>query len=196
MTTKTSRARGRPRRLDPETGVETAQALFHARGFDAVTVADLTGAMDINPPSFYAAFGSKAALFERVLGRYAKTDALPLAAMLGDDRPIAATLALVLAETARRYTADPTAPGCMVLEAMRCDDDAARAMAEDAGAATFAAVHRFIARCHPAEAAWLTDYVAATMAGMSAAARAGWSRERLLAVAELAGRAIRVVLPA
>lgn len=63
MTTKHSRTPGRPRQFDPEQAIETAQHLFHSRGYDAVSVADLTKAFGINPPSFYAAFGSKLGLY-------------------------------------------------------------------------------------------------------------------------------------
>ncbi len=55
-TTKQGRTPGRPRQFDAEQAIETAQRLFHARGYDAVSVADLTQAFGINPPSFYAAF--------------------------------------------------------------------------------------------------------------------------------------------
>lgn len=44
MTTKHSRTPGRPRQFDPEQAIETAQHLFHSRGYDAVSVADLTKA--------------------------------------------------------------------------------------------------------------------------------------------------------
>ena len=47
----------------------TAQQLFHERGYDAVSVADVTDALGINPPSFYAAFGSKDALVQEVFRR-------------------------------------------------------------------------------------------------------------------------------
>ncbi len=76
MTTKHSRTPGRPRQFDPEQAIETAQHLFHSRGYDAVSVADLTKAFGINPPSFYAAFGSKLGLYTRVLKRYRMTDAM------------------------------------------------------------------------------------------------------------------------
>ncbi|RYH08486.1 MAG: TetR family transcriptional regulator, partial [Alphaproteobacteria bacterium] len=48
MTTNSSRLRGRPRGFDPEQAVATAQRLFHARGYDAVSIADLTAALGIN----------------------------------------------------------------------------------------------------------------------------------------------------
>ncbi len=77
-TTKQGRTPGRPRQFDAEQAIETAQRLFHARGYDAVSVADLTQAFGINPPSFYAAFGSKLGLYTRVLQRYSQTGAIPI----------------------------------------------------------------------------------------------------------------------
>ena len=77
MTTEISKPRGRPRRFDPVEALAIAQQLFHAKGYDAVSVADLTKALGINPPSFYAAFGSKAALYSRILDRYAVSGAIP-----------------------------------------------------------------------------------------------------------------------
>ena len=64
--------------FDREQGVEIAKALFHARGYDAVSIADLTHALEINPPSLYAAYGSKFALFERTLRSYRSTDFLQI----------------------------------------------------------------------------------------------------------------------
>ncbi|STT79561.1 TetR family transcriptional regulator [Klebsiella pneumoniae] len=115
-TTKQGRTPGRPRQFDAEQAIETAQRLFHARGYDAVSVADLTQAFGINPPSFYAAFGSKLGLYTRVLQRYSQTGAIPIDALLRDDQPVAASLIAVLQEAARRYVADPAAAGCLVLE--------------------------------------------------------------------------------
>ena len=78
--------------FDREQGIAIAQALFHQRGFDAVSLADLTEAMNIKPPSFYAAYGSKAELFERAMHRYAGENALPVDKLLAPDRPPAEAL--------------------------------------------------------------------------------------------------------
>lgn len=51
-TTKQGRTPGRPRQFNAEQAIETAQRLFHARGYDAVSVADLTQAFGINPQAF------------------------------------------------------------------------------------------------------------------------------------------------
>src|SRR5689334_22879157 len=67
------RPRGRPRSFDRERALDVALRAFWQRGFDAVSVADLTVAMGITPPSLYAAFGDKKALFREVVDRYQET---------------------------------------------------------------------------------------------------------------------------
>ena len=195
MTTNTSPTRGRPRRFNPDDAVATAQRLFHAKGYDAVSVADLTRALGINPPSFYAAFGSKAGLYARILDRYAVTDAIPLMEILGVDRPLAASLAEVLEHAARSYAVDATATGCMVLEGTRCNDPEARDAARGFHLVAQEVIRNSIAERYPLEADRLADFVCTTMAGMSASARHGQSLERLLATAKLAGLALAQALP-
>ena len=66
-----SQGRGRPRGFDPDKALEQAMRLFWRKGYEATSVSDLTGAMGINRPSLYAAFGNKESLFRRALDRYA-----------------------------------------------------------------------------------------------------------------------------
>ncbi|KTE16772.1 TetR/AcrR family transcriptional regulator [Sphingopyxis sp. H115] len=196
MTTNKSRTRGRPRRFDPEAAVATAQRLFHARGYDAVSVADVTDALGINPPSFYAAFGSKVGLYQRVLDHWTDTEAIPLADILRADVPVATALAAMLEDAARRYASDPAAGGCLVLEGTRCTDDGAReaALTLNLGAESF--IRDYIAARHPEAAEEAADFVSTTMSGLSAKARAGYDLPRLLATARLAGRVLAQILPA
>lgn len=196
MTTDKSRVRGRPRRFDPEEAIATAQHLFHAHGYDAVSVADVTKALGINPPSFYAAFGNKAGLYARILDRWAETGAVPLAEILRPDRPVAEALRDLLEEAARRYASDPEAPGCLVLEGTRCNDPDARDAARAFNIAAEDMIRDYIAARHPQEAAALADFVSTTMSGLSAKARHGHDLEQLLATARLAGLAIAQALPA
>nr|WP_325262958.1 TetR/AcrR family transcriptional regulator [uncultured Rhizobium sp.] len=188
MTTYIPRTRGRPRRFDADQGVEIAQKLFHARGYDAVGVADVTQALGINPPSFYAAFGNKAGLYARVLERYSLTAAIPLADILRPDRPVAECLAAVLEDACRRYAADPATAGCLVLEGTHCDDPEARAATRALQAAAEDVICGFIAARHPEKAESVTDFVSTTMTGLSAKARSGLELDRLMAIARLAGR--------
>lgn len=194
--TKKSRGRGRPRRFDPGEAVATAQQLFHARGYDALGVAEITAALGINPPSFYAAFGSKAGLYAKVLERYSETRAIPLVALLRPDRPVAECLSAVLEEAARRYAAEPGAAGCLVLENVRCEDEEARAAARMCHVAAQDTIRAYIAARHPNVAAPVTDFVCATMAGLSARARDGVGRDRLIATARFAAQALLQALPA
>ncbi|MBP0446447.1 TetR/AcrR family transcriptional regulator [Roseomonas sp. SSH11] len=190
------RPRGRPRRFDPEEALATAQRLFHAHGYDAVSVADLTQALGINPPSFYAAFGSKAGLYARILCRYSAAEGVPLAEILRPGRPVAEALAAVLEEAARRYAADPAAAGCLAIEGARCNDPEAREAARALTAAGEDTIRRYVAEHHPADAERLADFVVTLMAGLSTMAREGHGLDRLLATARLAGQAIAQALPA
>ena len=190
------RTRGRPRRFDPDKAVATAQRLFHARGYDAVSVADLTQAIGINPPSFYAAFGSKAGLYSRILDRYAGKGASPLLDLLNADRSVAGCLKAVLEEAARRYAADPDAAGCLVIEGTRCCDREAREAAGAFLAAAEEAICRFVAARYPDQAEYVTDYMSTFMAGLSASARNGHDLERLLTTARFAGISLEQMVPA
>jgi len=194
-TTKQSRPRGRPRRFDPEEALATAQQLFHAKGYDALSVVDITTALGINPPSFYAAYGSKAGLYARILDHYAETGAIPLQRILRPDRPLAESLAELLVEAAKAYAGNPATSGCLVLEGTRSNDPDARAAACVFHVSAQEAIRDFIAKRNPRDADRLADFVSTTMAGMSASARHGQSLDRLLATARIAAMALAHCIP-
>ena len=60
----------RPREFDTDQALDRALTAFWAQGYDGTSIAELTEAMGITPSSLYAAFGSKAELFEAVTDRY------------------------------------------------------------------------------------------------------------------------------
>src|SRR6185503_6562706 len=64
---------GRPRAFDMDQALDQALHVFWEKGYDGASIADLTEAMGINPPSLYAAFGNKEALFRLALQRYEAT---------------------------------------------------------------------------------------------------------------------------
>lgn len=176
--------------FDREQGIAIAQALFHQRGFDAVSLSDLTEAMDIKPPSFYAAYGSKAQLFDRAMHRYAGENALPMDTLLASDLPPAEALASLLVAAAKHYARDNTLRGCLITEGMRADDPIARNMAEKLGEAGIHTIRRYLDQICPEAAKVVTDYLLITLRGLSAAACSGMSRKRLIEVARLAGKMI------
>jgi TetR/AcrR family transcriptional regulator, repressor for divergent bdcA len=195
MTTNKLRGRGRPRNFDPTEAIASARVLFHARGYDAVSVSDITKLLGINPPSFYAAFGSKVSLFKRVLDHWAGAGAIPMESILRPDRPVAMSLAILLEEAARHYAADPSAAGCLVLENTRCDDKEARDAALAFNLAAEDAIRQYVALRHPENADCVADFVSMTMSGLSAKARNGHGLAQLLASARLAAIALKDVLP-
>ena len=61
---------GRPREFDVDQALDQALEVFWRNGYEGASVAELTQAMGISPPSLYAAFGNKEGLFRKVLDRY------------------------------------------------------------------------------------------------------------------------------
>ncbi|MGN6669839.1 MAG: TetR/AcrR family transcriptional regulator [Trinickia sp.] len=187
--------RGRPRALDPETALAIGQKMFHAAGYDAVGLSALTNALGVTPPSFYTAFGSKAAFFEGVLERYARTE-LALADILRTGRPPAEALAELVERAARTYAHDPERTGCLVLEAARGHGESESAvLARRIAERRRAQIREFVERTHPRRAGIVTDYVSTVMSGLSGSAREGMSEARLVKVARAAGEGLASLLP-
>src|SRR6266581_4661551 len=68
-------AMGRPRAFDADAALDEAMEVFWRHGYEGATIAQLTEAMGINPPSLYAAFGNKEGLFRKVVDRYVERHA-------------------------------------------------------------------------------------------------------------------------
>ena len=189
------RPRGRPRAFCEAAALDVAEALFAEHGYEAVSVAQLCAAMGIRPPSFYAAFGSKAECFARVVEAYAagRGGAVLRDAMSAYDDPRDGVPALLLA-AADAYAEGSL--GCLVMEASRgTQEDAAADACADARAATRGAIAAYVspATDAPGEVAGL---VAIALTGLSGAAKQGADREALRAFARLAGQGIAARLTA
>ena len=66
------RGKGRPRTFDRDMALTRALDVFWRRGYEPASVSELCTAMEINPPSLYAAFGNKAKLFLEAVNHYEK----------------------------------------------------------------------------------------------------------------------------
>ena len=107
--------RGRPRGFDRDAALRRAMELFWRRGFEGVSMADLTAAMGIAAPSLYAAFGSKEALFREAIALYRATDGAATRRALDCQRTARAAVEAMLRDNADAFT-DPALPnGCFVI---------------------------------------------------------------------------------
>ncbi|AVJ15707.1 TetR family transcriptional regulator [Serratia sp. MYb239] len=61
---------GRPASFNREVALKQAMDIFWSKGYIGTQLVDLTTAMKINPPSFYAAFGSKKQAFYEAVELY------------------------------------------------------------------------------------------------------------------------------
>lgn len=180
------RGRGRPRRFDPQAARIAARAQFLVRGYDRVTLNDLTAAMGINPPSFYAAFGNKALLFARIAEEYAQDWQQEMRIALNQGRTLDEALAGVLQLAAARFApAQGSARGgCLILEAANnCSDALVAALIRKLRLGIAACIYRGAATHDPEQAAFATDWTMAILSGLSAMAREGTAAERLRAIA-------------
>lgn len=166
--------------------------LFHAKGYDAVGVAELGQALGINPPSFYAAFGSKAGLFRLALDRYFASEANIFARAREKGGSVLEVIERTLADAARIYPMRDGVAGCLVLDGARNSvDPEVRAITAEVKEASRVAVRDFIATAHPKKADDLATLVIIALNGMSASARDGMGEADLRRFAEAAARAFR-----
>ncbi len=190
ITPQATARRGRPRGFDRQEALAKAQDLFHAKGYDALSVADLTHALGINPPSFYAAFGSKLELYDEVLRRYERTEGLDVDTALAPGTPLSDGVARLLRYAADAY-ASGSACGCMVIEAARgTADSAAGEKARERMEASRSYIHQRILGLDAGNADLASDYVMMSLAGLSASARNGMPTARLHVMAAIAAEGL------
>ncbi|MEL6522979.1 MAG: TetR/AcrR family transcriptional regulator [Pseudomonadota bacterium] len=80
--------------FDRDDVIDRARALFWRRGWAGTSLKDLEETLKIKPGSFYAAFGSKDALFALALDRYADDSLGNLRRLAAEHGPIGALQAL------------------------------------------------------------------------------------------------------
>lgn len=186
---------GRPLSFDPEAVIAPAMLLFWRHGFEATSLAQLTQAMGVTPPSIYAAYGDKKGLFRAAVRRYLTQPLSPIEVIA--QAPTAEAAARTLIEGAAvTYTGTDTPPGCLLASsaiAVSADADDVRE--------ELAAIRREIETALGAKIAVdieagklsaatdpnvLAAFVMTVIQGFATLARDGASRDRLRQVAELA----------
>jgi AcrR family transcriptional regulator len=185
-------AMGRPRGFDADQALDEAMEVFWRHGYEGATIAQLTDAMGINPPSLYAAFGSKEGLLKAALDRYSTRRAAVM------EEIVAAPTAREVAErylmrTADSHTDPANPPGCLLVQGgLACGVGSENVPFELAAhrAQTEAQLRdRFVQAkaegdlTSTADAAALARYLSAVTAGMGVMASSGADREELRQVA-------------
>ena len=115
------RTRGRPRAFDRDHAVLSAARLFWRRGYSGTSTRALTEALGLSTSSLYAAFGSKAGLFEETVRTYAERyrEIYQQAVAEPDIRTV---LERVLTDSVHEFTQPSDAhPGCLVSSAVMTD---------------------------------------------------------------------------
>lgn len=188
------KSRGRPRTFDRETALDAAVDMFWRHGYEGTSIADLTAAMGVTPPTLYAAFGSKEDLYREALGRYLERSERERGT--SGDASAYAMIEHYLRAAADRFT-DPGHPrGCMVSTAsLYCaaENEAARSAAAALRTLAFEAA---VAACERAkstgellpatDAVALARFYSAIAQGMSVQAVDGATAAELHAVVDLA----------
>ena len=190
--------RGRPLSFDREAALDKAMHVFWERGYEAASVADLTSAMGITPPSLYTAFGDKEHLFLEAIEAYGKGPGGFGARALAEEPTARQAVQRLLEEGALELTRECQPHGCMmVMAATNCSIAAEHIQAALAKrrALGVKSMEDRIQRGIDAgelpretDAAALANFYAMVYQGMSMQAKDGASRKSLLASVTMAMR--------
>jgi AcrR family transcriptional regulator len=192
-------AMGRPREFDAGSALDQAMEVFWRHGYEGATIAQLTDAMGINPPSLYAAFGNKEGLLKAALDRYAAKRAAWMDEVLGAStaRDVAERMLMGIAET---QTDPANPPGCLLVQGgLACGTGsenvpfelaARRALTEDQIRERFIKAKREGDLKETADPVALARYLSAVSVGMGVMASSGADREALRQVAAVSVEAI------
>jgi len=190
---------GRPRAFDRDTALDQAMEVFWRHGYEGATIAQLTDAMGINPPSLYAAFGSKEALLKAALDRYTLRREAWMEEVLSAPTAREVTSRMLMG-VAERQTDPSNPPGCLLVQGgLACGSGSANVPFELAArrAQTEEQLRHRFERAKDegdlaagADPAALARYVSAVITGMSVMASSGADREALAQVAAVAIRSV------
>jgi AcrR family transcriptional regulator len=191
-------AMGRPRAFDAGKALDEAMEVFWRHGYEGATIAQLTDAMGINPPSLYAAFGSKEGLLKAALDRYSAKRAAFMEDILSAPtaREVAERMLIGIADT---QTDPSNPPGCLLVQGgLACGTGSENVPFELAArrAQTEAQLRDRFEKAKAegdlkatADPAALARYLSAVTVGMGVMASSGADREALRQVAAVSLKA-------
>jgi TetR/AcrR family transcriptional regulator, copper-responsive repressor len=193
--------RGRPRAYDPEAALKQATDTFWKTGYSGTSLDSISAATGMNPPSLYAAFGNKRALYLEALAHYWELSLAASREALAEDLPLGESLILAYdAALSIYFSGKGSARGCFVIgtavtetledaEIRKSVAAGLRAIDADFEARFRTAIDRGELRSD-ADPAALAIIASAVMHSIAIRARAGIPRAELR---ETARKAVRVV---
>jgi AcrR family transcriptional regulator len=186
--------RGRPRSFDRAAALAAAMEVFWEKGFEATSIADLTQAMSINPPSLYSAFGDKEKLFLEAIDGYSKRrgESCPYC-----EEPTARQAnEKLLTYMAHDLTANSHPRGCLMMMAAATSSNTSAALQRALAQKRMASRENLRNRIKRGivegdvpkgtDATALADFYSTIITGMALQARDGATRKSLLATVEQA----------
>ena len=193
--------RGRPRAYDTEAALKRATETFWKSGYSGTSLDNIASATGMSPPSLYAAFGNKHALYLEALTRYWQISLAATREALAEDRPLAESLMLAFqAALSIYFSGKGTARGCFVIGTAIAESVGDPAIRSSAAAGLRMIDADFEARFrtaiergelkHDADPVALAVLASATMHSIAIRARAGARRTELT---EIARKAVNVI---
>lgn len=189
---KDPKPRGRPRSFEEADVLDVAKDLFWQRGYEATSIKDLTEAMGMTPPSLYAAFGSKEALYHRVLDRYVETFGHQLLEGLFEEPDLKKAVSRIVHIWAQVLTSGAHPKGCMISLGMTNHAPEHTCVAQELAVRRANTTRLILDRLESSKdqlpdrtyLPGLANYIAMAILGMSVQARDGMSTQDMLRVAD------------
>jgi AcrR family transcriptional regulator len=193
--------RGRPRAYDPQAALKQATETFWKTGYSGTSLDSIAAATGMNPPSLYAAFGNKHAIYLEALARYWEISLAATREALAEDRPLGESLMLAFeAALSIYFSGKGNARGCFVIGTAVTEAGEDAAIRNSVAAGLRAIDADFEARFRKAmergelkpgaDPAALAILASATMHTIAIRARTGARRSELR---ELARKAVSVI---
>ncbi|WP_218044175.1 TetR/AcrR family transcriptional regulator [Kiloniella majae] len=186
----TNKKRGRPRGFDKTQAQEIALKLFWEDGYEATGLSKLTKAIGVGAPSLYAAFGSKAQLFEKAVNLY-QAQCTPFFQDAFSASNLPDFICLLFDSAVKSYTQKNSGRGCLVLDGTRnASDPEALEITQKIRENFHRQLVDKLTQLGAKEPEKMADVCQTTMTGLSGAARHGLSRDKMHDVAQILAHSI------
>ncbi|WP_421781570.1 TetR/AcrR family transcriptional regulator [Kiloniella litopenaei] len=188
--TVTNKKRGRPRAFDKDQAQAIALQLFWKDGYEATGLSKLTKEIGVGAPSLYAAFGSKAQLFEKAVYLYqAQCTPFFQDAFAADN--LTDFIHLLFDSAVKSYTQENAGRGCLVLDGTRnASDPKALEITQKIRENFHRQLVDKLTKLDAREPEQTANVCQTTMIGLSGAARHGLSSEKMRDVAQMLANGI------